>query len=138
MAISKAETQVEWSTADTISVTSGSNQTSDEVTVNAADISGSLMVKADNAGTPVSGDYIDVKILYTLGDPDVDPDSADEFDDAAVSPVVARLDTNAVDPARVSNIPIDTNASGFKVYLESNAASNSITCSAQYRSTRSS
>lgn len=129
MAIAKSQTQVEWSTNDTVSVGSGSNSTSDAVSISNTAVAGSLQIKADNAGTPTSGDEVSIKILYTNGDPDVDPDSADEYDTPAHAlPIV--LDTNAEDPA-IKTIAINTSAKGFKVYADNQAAS-SVTVSAQY------
>lgn len=133
----KSETQVEWSTADTISLTTGSpTATSDAVSINADDVEAVIEVKGDNSGTPASGDYVEVRILYTAGDPDVDPDSADEYTTVNNAPIVGRLDTNLEDPAIILIEDIPTSAKALKVYLESNAASNTIVCSAQYRSTR--
>ena len=74
MALTISETQVEWSTSDSVSVTSGSNQTSDEVSVTQTSIARELKVKADNAGTPASGDTIEIKILINAGDVDADPE----------------------------------------------------------------
>jgi hypothetical protein len=136
MALTINETQVEWSTSDSVSVTSGSSQTSDEVTVDQTTVVRELKVKADNAGTPTSGDTIEVKILVNAGDIDADPDVTDEFATAANAVVVAVLDTNAEDPVVYGSIPIPY-CKSFKVYMKSNAASNSITVSAQMDDQRS-
>lgn len=133
MAITKPSTQVEWSAADTISVTSGATQTSDAVTIDATTVGLSLTVKADNAGTPASGDTISVYVLHSTGDPDVDPDSADEYDDPGT--LVAVLDTNANDPA-IKTVMLNPTIKKMKVKVVSGAASNSITCSAQIMETR--
>jgi hypothetical protein len=130
MALSRQEVQVTWSASNSTPVTSGSNATSDEVTIDATSVERYLIVKADNGGTPTSGDTIEVKILMNAGDPDADPDSADEFGTAETCTVVQVLDTNAVDPCIGDAIPIPFGQS-FKVRVDSNAASNSITVSAQ-------
>lgn len=131
MAITKNEIQVEWSTADTISVSSGGNQTSDVVTLSAAAFDASLQIKADNAGTPASGDIITGYVLYSYGDPDVDPDSADEFDTIGHA-IPFELDTNSEDPV-IRSIKIDPAAVSLKLYVANGASSNSITVSAQVR-----
>lgn len=131
MALAKAQSQITWSTSDTVSVGSSSSDTSDEQSISDDAVAGELTVKADNAGTPASGDVLDVKILYNNGDPDADPDSADEFDTSANARVVRKLDTNSEDPVIVS-IPIRISAKSFKVFVENQASSNSITASAQY------
>jgi len=89
---------------------------------------GSVTVKADNGGTPASGDVVEVRILYTNGDTDAEADSADEYDDPdSVPPVL--LDTYQTDPAVVT-LPLMV-AKAYKVHAVSQAASNSITVSAQ-------
>lgn len=120
--------------ADSKSVTSGSNATSDEVSVDADAIMASLVIKADNAGTPASGDTLDVSLLANVGDPDADPDSADEFTSTGHGLHLTRLDTNTDDPAISYNVPLPLPLKGFKLYAENNAASNSITVSAQMAS----
>lgn len=130
MALQKTYTQIEWSTADSISVSSGSNSTSDEMTPAADAISLMVQCKADNGGTPASGDVVDIYILRTLGDPDADPDSADEFATVDHAEWVATLDTNEEDPAiAVKSIPIG--GKKYKFYAVNNASSNSITVSIQ-------
>lgn len=133
MAITKPSTQVEWSGADTISVTSGATQTSDAVTIDATTVGLSLTVKADNSGTPASGDTISVYVLHSTGDPDVDPDDTDEYDSPGT--LVAVLDTNANDPA-IKTVMLNPTIKKMKVRCVSGAASNSITCSAQIMETR--
>lgn len=131
MAISKTKSQILWGGSSTIAVAAAGNSTSDAQAISDNAVSAGLVIKADNAGTPASGDELSVKILYTHGDPDADPDVADEYDTAANAGIVAVLDTNAEDPVVVS-IPIAVAATGFKVYVSNGAASNSLTVSAQY------
>jgi len=127
MAVANNEVQVEWSSSDSVSVTSESNQTSDAFSFTATAFAGMITLKADNAGTPASGDTIDFYLLPTCGDPD--GDGSDEYpNDDSDGLFLAQLDTNANDPAIASvTIPV---TKGGKLYAKSNAASNSITVSA--------
>ena len=70
MAITRSENQVTWSASNSVSVTSGSSQTSDAVTLNDTCVMASITCKADNAGTPASGDIINFYWASTVGDPD--------------------------------------------------------------------
>lgn len=133
MAITRSQSQVKWSAANTQSVTAGGTNTSDAVAIDATAVALSLTVKADNAGTPASGDTIEVYVKYTTGDPDADPDSADEFDSPGT--LVMVLDTNANDPA-IKTVPLQISPTYFKVTVVSNAASNSITVSAEAQEKR--
>lgn len=129
MAISKSQTQVEWSSSASSTITSGNNDTSDVVAISDDAVHGSVQIKADNQGTPTSGDEVEIRILYTLGDPDADPDSADEYDTVEHAlPIL--LDTNSEDPA-IKTVAIDVAAKSFKVYADNQAAS-SVIVSAQY------
>jgi hypothetical protein len=130
MALSRQEVQVKWSASDSTSVSSASTATSDEVSIDATSVARELYVKADNGGTPAAGDTIEIRILANAGDPDADADSADEFGTSENAVVVAVLDTNAEDPVVYGPIPIPFGQS-FKVHVTNNAASNSITVSAQ-------
>lgn len=123
--------QVKWdTTANSKSISSGSNYTSDEFSANGAMISGHCNVKVDNNGTPASGDTVEIKILRNCGDPDADPDSADEFETPDAVPVAAVLDTNAADP-QLKSIPIAP-CKGYKVWASNNASSNAQTVSANH------
>ena len=124
-----AEQQIQWSTANSVSVSSGSNQTSDAITMTADVKAASIQCKADNGGTPAAGDTLDFYILYTNGDPD--GTGSDEYDtgDNTNAELLCRLDTNST-ATMLKTVPIQVGSKGFKVYVESNAASNSITASA--------
>ena len=128
MAVSKSGTQITWSASNSVSVSNGGNQTSDAVSLASTSFLASVTFKADNAGTPASGDTLDCHILYTTGDPD--GASSDEYDTPSGQTLVAVLDTNEDDPAQIT-VPINAAAKGFKVYVENNAASNNITASAE-------
>lgn len=76
MAGSINQTQVQWSAADSISLSTNSVVDSDAVSVNAEDDSGSVQISVDNSGTPASGDVIDIYVKWSNGD--VLGDSSDE------------------------------------------------------------
>lgn len=134
MALTNTETQVTWSASDTQSVTSGSNATSDAVTFNATSISASISMKADNAGTPASGDTITFYALYSNGD--TDNTGGDEYDTTTQGHVLAVVDTNADDPAQ-KTAQLDVTRKAVKIYAVSAAASNSITVSCRITDKRS-
>lgn len=134
MAITRTETQVTWPTAaNSISVTAGGNQTSEEVNLDATCIAAQISLKADNSTTPAADDQIDFYMLQTSGDPD--GASTDEFDTTAHARFLCRLDTYAAgegeDPAgKTVRIPIPQK--GFKIYATGadSGTTNSITVSA--------
>lgn len=127
MAITHTETRILWSTADTISVSSGGNNTSDTATLDATCFQASIICKADNAGTPAAGDYVEVWALLSAGDPD--GTSTDEHPTTTQGWYLGLLDTNADDPAiRFFQLPMP--ATAVQIYVLSNASSNSITFSA--------
>ena len=128
MAIAKNEIQIQWSSSNSTSVTAGSNATSDAFTFSSTLLPGGagILLKADNNGTPASGDTVAFFILLTCGDPD--GATTDEYaTDEHTIPVV--LDTNSVDPA-LKYIEIPAAAKGGKLYAENNAGTNAITVSA--------
>lgn len=129
MAIKKACKQVQWGGANSVSVASGANDTSDAVAIADRAIAGSLTIKADHSGTPASGDEVIVYVLYTTGDPDADPDSVDEHDTSGHAlPIV--LDLNTDDPA-IKTVQIDNASTGLKIYVVNDGAAD-VTVSAQY------
>lgn len=130
MAVGKNEIQVKWSTANSVSVSAGGSQTSDAASLSATGVAVHIMVKADNAGTPASGDTITCWWLCTTGDPDADADSADEYSTGTQGTLLGVLDTNTDDPAIGGAWPLPLTQGG-KLYVESGAGSNSITVSAQ-------
>lgn len=78
MALTKNETQVQWSGSDSVTLNSSSEFVSDAVSFDATDVAAVLQISADNQGTPTSGDVVTVRILYTTGD--VLGDTGDDFD----------------------------------------------------------
>lgn len=127
MTVANNEIQVQWSSADSVSVSAGGNQTSDAFSFSASAIEAMVTLKADNAGTPADGDIIEVFLLPTCGDPD--GSGSDEYPaDEDEGVLLAVLDTYANDPAvKTVTCPV---AKGGKLYALSNASSNSITVSA--------
>ncbi len=127
MAITHNEVQVQWSAANSASVTAGLSSTSDAVLFATTAVEAMVHVKADNNGTPSSGDTIDVFALYTGGDPD--GTGTDEYDTTGHPVFLLRLDTNKEDPA-LGSVPISVAAKGIKLYAFNNASVDSITVSA--------
>lgn len=130
MAITRTETQVTWSASNSVSVTAGSSQTSDEVNLDATCIAAQISCKADNSTTPASDDIIYFWLLQTSGDPD--GAGADEFDTTDEPPVrLCVLDTSIADP-QVKTVSLPIPQKGFKVYAEGVSAgtTNAITVSA--------
>jgi hypothetical protein len=127
MAVANNEQQVTWSSSDSVSVSAGSNQTSDAVSFSATAFDAMITLKADNNSTPASGDTVDFYALLTCGDPD--GSGSDEYpNDNSDGIFLVRLDTNADDPA-VATVALPV-AKGVKLYAKSNASSNAITVSA--------
>ena len=122
--------QVKWSTSDSVSVTAGSNQTSDELNIDDTCIAARITMKADNSTTPASDDQIYVWLLESSGDPD--GASTDEFVTTEHAILLAVLDTAAEDPA-IAQAQIPLPQKGLKIYAEGATAgtTNSITVSAQ-------
>lgn len=135
MAITKSRTQVEWSAADSLSIAAAGSGTSDAFTINDASFRESIMVKADNDGTPASGDYVDIFFNATLGDPDVDPDSADEYATTTYGEYLGKLDTFVTDPC-IGVFAIPFTCKGGKLYILNRSAGRAITVSAQIEEQR--
>jgi hypothetical protein len=141
MASSRNEQQVTWSSGST-SVTLSSNNTrstSDAMTFNVEDWDADLILYADNAGTPASGDTVDFYIHYSAGD--LNADAADDYATAEHAEFLCRLDTYATntpgeDPA-AKVIPIRATSGKFKVSCEGpQVASRNIACRARVVSHR--
>jgi len=128
MAIANNEQQVVWSTASSVSVSAGGNQTSDAITLSTACYDAMITMKADNEGTPASGDTVEIYALQSCGDPD-GASSAEYPSDADDGVLLAVLDTYANDPM-VKTVSLPVGAPYLKLYAKSNASSNAITVSA--------
>ena len=101
--------------------------------LDASCVAAQIQLKCDNSTTPAADDYVNFYVLQTSGDPDTDPDSADEYDTAGHAIFLARVDTNVEDPAMVT-VPFPLPQKGFQIYAEGDHAdttTNAITISAQ-------
>lgn len=114
--------------ADSKSVTSSGNATSDAATIPTKAVSTIVIIKADNDSTPASGDILQVSLMATAGDPD--GASTDEFTTAGAAAVLVRLDTYDEDPSISAPIDIPSACKDIKLYAENEAGANDITVSA--------
>jgi hypothetical protein len=129
MAITEADKQIKWAAANTKSVAAGATDASDSETSSASEVMFAGVAKVDNAGTPAAGDTYDFYVLKTFGDPDADPDSADEYPSPSQREFLCQLDTNATDPC-VGNVQFSlVGVQGYKFEVDSNAGTNSGTVS---------
>ncbi len=129
MAITRAETQVTWGAANSVSVGAGGSQTSDAFTLDATCIAASVSLKADNSTSPASDDIIYFWLLQTSGDPD--GTGSDEYDTTGHALLLAVLRTNSEDPA-IKTVQLPLPQKSGKLYAEGATAgtTNSITVSA--------
>lgn len=128
MAVTKSATQITFSSASSISISADSQQTSDVIPLGNTGVAAQITVKADHSGTAVSGDMIDFYILFSTGDPD--GGSADEYDTPSHGLHIAVLDLNVEDPAQ-KTVDVPVSAKAFKLYVDNNSASSTVTCSAE-------
>ena len=132
MASSRVETQITWSAANSITVSSATVVWSDAFLFNIEDWEAELQVNADNAGTPASGDTCTVHVAYTTGD--ILGDSGNDYTSVKQSEFAMFLDTystNGEDPANKS-APLRTGVLGLKVGLSCpQEASRNIVCRAR-------
>jgi hypothetical protein len=126
--IANHEQQVQWSSANSVSVSAGGNQTSDAVTPSTAAYEAMITLKAQNGGTPAGGDTTEFYALLSCGDPD-GAGSAEYPNDESDGIFLAVLDTNAHNPT-VKTVPFPVAAPYARLYARSNASSNPITVSA--------
>ena len=133
MAITKSETQIQWSAANNVSIAASGNATSDAFAFDATSFLAMITLKADNNGTPASGDSVTCYLLYTNGDPD--GTGADEYDTTTQGTLLALLDTNTSDPAQTT-VEVCPSAKGGKIYAVNNNASRAITVSATMYETK--
>ena len=108
------------------SISASSNATSDGDTFDASCIDALIQCKADNDGTPASGDTVDFYALMTLGDPD--GAGADEYATVGHAEFLCQIDTNTEDPGeKVVNCPV---GKAIKIYAVNNSSGRAITVSA--------
>lgn len=131
------ESQVLWSAANHLDISSSSVGTSDALAINAATVEASLALRADNQGTPASGDLMEFYILYSNGDV-TGGEGSDTFDTAEQGTLLAVLDTNEDDPAGVT-VPLPvTAAKSFRVYAVNRSSGRTIRAMARLMEKRSS
>ncbi len=132
MALSNNEIQIKWDTGNlSDSVAAGGNETSDAIEFSAGCLAAGITMKANNAGTPASGDTIDFWLLASAGDTDTDPTVTPEYpagDDHGM--YLGQIDTNLEDPDELS-VEIPACFPHAKLYAVSGASSNAIVVSAK-------
>lgn len=128
MAVAKNPIQVVWSAASSKSVAAGAAETSDAMALSAGAVGMAVLMKADNDGTPASGDYISWYASFTTGDPD--GAGADEYPDILHAMPLGTGDTNQVDPALLF-VSLPVGATGVKFIADNNSAGRAITASAE-------
>ena len=139
MAITRPATQVTWSSASTLSVTSATEVVSDVITLDATCVAISIQVSADNAGTPASGDTAVWRIQWSTGD--VLANTGDDYDTSEHAQYLTTLDTYGTntpgeDPAR-RTIIVDVVAQKFKLAVTcANAATRNVTVAARIEEQR--
>ena len=134
MAITRNQTQVTWSSASTLSVTSATEVVSDVITLDDTCVALSIQLSADNAGTPVSGDTAVWRIQWSNGD--VLANTGDDYDTSEHAQFLAQLDTFATntpgeDPARMT-VTVTPVSKKFKLACTcANAATRNVTIAAR-------
>jgi len=103
MAITRAQTQVTWSSASSITLSTNTQTSADAFALDDTCIGFFLTCSIDNSGTPSSGDTATFKIRWSTGD--ILGDSGNDFDTPEHAEYVATLDTVAAntpgeDPSR--------------------------------------
>jgi hypothetical protein len=127
MAVANNEIQVTWSSSNSTNVSAGASEASDAMPFSATAFDAMVTLKADNSGTPASGDTVDFYALLSCGDPD--GSGSDEFpNDDSDGIFLARLDTNADDPA-IATVALPV-AKTVRIFAKNNASSHAITVSA--------
>jgi hypothetical protein len=129
VASSRSSTQITWSASNSTTLSSSTAVRSDAFLFNVEDWEADLQISVDNAGTPASGDIVNVAIAYTSGD--ILGDSANDYDTTEHAEKLGTLDTFSTntpgeDPAR-RTYPIRTAGLGFQVIVDApQAASRNI------------
>ena len=127
MAVANNEIQVQWSGSNSVSVSAGGTQTSDTFNFSQTVIDAMITLKADNAGTPASGDTVEFYLLATCGDPD--GASSDEFPlNNGDGLLLAVLDTYTNDPT-IKTVACPVAKSG-KLFAKNYSSGRAITVSA--------
>lgn len=104
MSLTRQNRNVTWPTAaSSITLSASTRSDSEAMTLDATDVNGSIQVKADNQGTPASGDYVDVWIKWSQDGTTYDTDEHAEklgrlntygTDDPGEDPAVRTFEIN--------------------------------------------
>lgn len=129
MAISRQENQITWSAASSVSVTSGSTQTSDTITIDDTAVDATVVFKVDNSTAAAADDIIYFWLQESNGDPD--GAGADEFTTNGHSRLLWIGNTSTEDPAISPAITINSNNKSCRIRAEGATAgtTNAITVS---------
>jgi hypothetical protein len=117
--------------AETTSIAAGGTATTDTFTMNssAPALRARFKIKANNDGTPASGDEVEVFLLQA-GDPDADATEDFSSSSDTQAQLVTVLNTNDSDPA-VRDVVLDGPFdSSCKLYCKNTSGGRSITVSA--------
>ena len=134
MAITRTQTQVQWTGANTKLVNSATEVVSDPITIDDSCVALSIQLHADNAGTPASGDTAVFRIQWSNGD--TVADTGDDYDTSGHAQFIGQLDTYSTntpgeDPARMT-VVVTPVAKKFKIAVTcANAATRNVTVSAR-------
>lgn len=126
MALTNTTIDIPFSASQTTSIASSGTATSDAVTFDQTGVALVATFKADNNGTPASGDTVDVFAQFSAGDPDGTGSS--EYPDADHDEFLCRLDTNADEPA-LASVVLPVGFSSAKFRFKNNSAGRAITVS---------
>lgn len=136
MALGRTEQQITWAAANTKTLSAATRADSDEIVIDSSCVAISVQVRCDNAGTPASGDVLNVYVKWTNGDLDAGGGANDYDTDEYAMPLMV-LDTYATntpgeDPA-TRTLPIDPNmGKAFKLSIDSpNAATRNMVVNAR-------
>ena len=130
MAITVTEVQGTWGPSGSLSaesIASGSQATGEIMTIDQTCFQAQVMLKADNDGTPASGDTTDFYLLQSLGDPD--GAGAAEYGTTTQDLHLGTLDTNSGDPT-ILTVSIPMPLVTAKVHVVNNSSGRAITVSA--------
>ena len=129
MAITRTQTQIQWSAYDSITISSATRTFSDAFTLDDTAVLLGIQLSADNQGTPADGDTAKFYIAWSTGD--ILGDAGDDYDTDEHVQFIGTLDTYSTntpgeDPAR-KTIEVPIAAKKFKIGVEcANAATRNI------------
>lgn len=106
--------------ADTATITTGSNATSNAVTLQSDTVEAFVQFKTANSGTPVSGDVVNFYALDSAGD--IDADSTADYSTADHASLLEIQDTHQENPVVGTSIPVPL-TTAVKIYADNEAAS---------------